>query len=104
MLLRPALSTATQRYFPPTNKISSKLISAVVTIYSFMRRGTQTPQNDGLTAKYELGTMKTGTDNKRLGELGCAHTQLQYHVWKITFNSDTERISSHGHKPSETSK
>jgi hypothetical protein len=53
-------------------------------------------------APYELGTMMTGTD-KRLGELGCAHAQLQYHVWKM-FNSDTERISSHGHKPSEPSK
>jgi len=47
MLLRPALSTATQWYLPPTNKISSKLISDVVTIYSFMRRGTQMPLNDG---------------------------------------------------------
>ena len=40
----------------------------------------------GLTAKYELGTVKTGTDNKRLGELGCEHavtipmvTNLQNH-------------------------
>jgi len=47
MSLRPALSTAAQWYLPPTNKISSKLISDVVTIYSFMRRRTQIPQNNG---------------------------------------------------------
>jgi hypothetical protein len=59
----------------------------------------------GLTAKYELRTNKTGTDNKRLGKLCCAHAQLnQYHEWKITPNSDTERISYHGHKPSEPGK
>jgi hypothetical protein len=57
-----------------------------------------------MTARYELKTMKTGTDNKRLGKLGCAHAQLQYHMWKIMFNSDNERISSHGHKPSEPPK
>jgi len=40
----------------------------------------------GLTAKYELGTVKTGTDNKRLGELGCEHAQLQY-PWSQTFRT-----------------
>lgn len=59
----------------------------------------------GLTAKYELKTIKTGTDNKRLGELVCEHALLkQYHVWKIMSNSDTKRKYSYGHKPSEPCK
>jgi hypothetical protein len=45
MLLRPALSIATQRRLPPPNKISSKLVKDVLTIHASRKKGILNPQD-----------------------------------------------------------